>query len=60
MLVKEKVMNTLNTMPNHFSIDDLMEHLIILEKIETGLAQISEGKVVSHDEVKERVKSWRK
>lgn len=35
-----------------------MEKLIILEKVEIGLRQVEEGKVLSTQEVKEKMKKW--
>jgi hypothetical protein len=39
MLTKEQVINSLKEMPDKFSIDDLMDKLILLQKIEIGLEQ---------------------
>ena len=39
MLVKEKVIESLQKFPGNFSIDELIEKLIIIEKIENGDAQ---------------------
>lgn len=60
MMTKEKVLSTLKELPEEFTLDDLFEKLIVIEKIEFGLSQIREGKVITHDEVKEKVKEWRK
>ncbi|MFZ4543870.1 MAG: hypothetical protein ACOYOA_07460 [Saprospiraceae bacterium] len=60
MLTKEKVLTSVQSLPEHFSIDDLMEKLIIIEKIETGIEQLSKGQVYSQEEVKEKVQLWRK
>lgn len=60
MLTKEKVLNSVKSLPEEFSIDDLMEKLIVIEKIETGLEQMNKGQTYSQEEVKEKVQSWRK
>jgi hypothetical protein len=60
MLTKEKVINYVSELPDQFSIDDLVEKLILIEKIETGIAQTQQGMVLSMDEMKEKIKSWRK
>lgn len=39
MLLKEKVLKSINDLPDEFSIDELVEQLIIFEKIEIGLKQ---------------------
>ena len=60
MLVKEKVLETIRSLPEEFSLDELFERLILLEKINTGLQEVEEGKVVSQEEVKEKMKKWQK
>ncbi len=39
MLSKEKVIEAIQSLPDEFSIDDVVERLIVLHKIETGLQQ---------------------
>ena len=60
MLTKEKVLSATAALPEYFSLDDLVERLLLIDKIEIGLSQINKGLVLSQDEVKNRVKSWRK
>ena len=60
MLVKEKVLETIRSLPDEFSLDELFERLILLEKINTGLQEVEEGKVVSQEEAKEKMKKWQK
>ncbi|MBP6431687.1 MAG: hypothetical protein KA319_07970 [Ferruginibacter sp.] len=55
---KEKVLETVNELPQEFELDDLLEKLVFIEKVEQGLEQVTIGKVISHEEVKERVKKW--
>lgn len=58
MLVKEKVLETIRSLPEEFSLDELFERLILLEKVNTGIQEVEEGKVVSQDEAKEKMKKW--
>lgn len=60
MLVKEKVLETIRSLPEEFSLDELFERLILLEKINTGLQEVEEGKIVSQEEAKEKMKKWQK
>ena len=55
---KEKVIDTVNDLPQEFELDELLEKLIFVEKIEDGLKQLEAGQVISHDTVKEIVKKW--
>lgn len=55
---KEKVLETINELPQEFELDDLLEKLVFIEKVEQGLEQVTLGKVISHDKVKEIIKKW--
>jgi predicted transcriptional regulator len=58
MLIKDKVRKTLDRMPDNFTVDQIVEELVILNRIEDGLKDIEEGKVLSTDEVKKELKTW--
>ena len=60
MLTKEKVLQSIQDLPNEFSLDEIVEKLILLEKIEIGLQQVKQGKVVSHNNAKQKLKKWLK
>ena len=55
---REKVMDAVKEFPKEFELEDLIERLVFVEKVEKGLAQLKKGKVVSHEKVKEIVKKW--
>lgn len=58
MLTKSQVINSIKKMPDHFSIDDLMDKLILLQKIGVGLEQSEKGEVYSTKVAKEMLKKW--
>jgi predicted transcriptional regulator len=60
MLTKEKVRKTIDRLPDTFTVDQLVEELIVLNKIEEGLKDVEEGRVFSTDQVKEDLKTWLK
>lgn len=60
MLKKEHLVNSLKDMPEQFSIDELMDRLILLQKIETGLEQSQQGEIYSMEEAKSMIKQWSK
>lgn len=57
-MTKEKVVAQMSTLPDSFSIDDLMERLVLVEKIENGLEDIKEGRVISEDELDVKMSGW--
>lgn len=57
---KNKAIHIVNQMPENFQIDDLIEKLIFIERVEEGLIDIEEGNVVDHSEVIKQVSEWSK
>jgi predicted transcriptional regulator len=57
---KSTIISTLNELPNEFNLDDFLERLIVIEKIDEGLDEARAGKVVSHEKVKRMVAKWYK
>ncbi|MDQ6903941.1 MAG: hypothetical protein M3139_13125 [Bacteroidota bacterium] len=57
---KKKVIESINAMPEEefIDIDILLEQIIILNKIEKAEKDISEGKVYTTEEAKQRLSKW--
>lgn len=55
---RDKAIETIKELPQEFDLDELIERLIFVEKVEKGLAQLDEGKTIPHDKVKELSKKW--
>lgn len=60
MLTKEKVRKTIDRLPESFTVDQIVEELVILNKIEEGLNDIGEGNVFTTKQVKQELKTWLK
>ena len=60
MLTKEEVLKTISHLPENFSIDELIDRLIFIDKVEKGLAQSTENLVVSTHQAKQRLSKWLK
>jgi predicted transcriptional regulator len=60
MLVKEQLHTIADELPPDASIEEAIEKLILLHKIEIGLKQADDGHVIPHDEVEKRAKEWLK
>ena len=60
MIKKSMILKALEEFPEEIAVDDLIDRLLFLEKVERGLQQIDEGRTVSHDEVKAEMEQWLK
>ncbi len=58
MITKSKLIETINKFPEEFTIDELIERLIIVEKIEKANKQSEEGKSISEDDLEKEMEKW--
>ncbi len=57
-MTKLQVLDTVKNLPDEFSLDELVERLIVLDAIEKGMQQVKEGKVVTSEEAHKRFEKW--
>ena len=60
LLDKKKVLKSISGMPDRFSVDDIVDRMIILEKLERAMADSEAGRTVSLEEAKKRMAKWLK
>jgi len=58
MLTKSKVIESLKELPDNFTIDELIDHLVFVQKIEIGLDQSNSGHVCLTDELRKKLDKW--
>ena len=58
MLSKKTVLETVNSLPDNFSLEDVIDKLLLIQKVELGLSQSLENNVVSNEEAKEKLSKW--
>lgn len=60
MLTKTNVIKTIAGLPDHFSSNDLVDKMILLDKIEKGILQADNGQVISEEELVNKIDEWLK
>ena len=60
MLTKAQVFNSVEKMPEQFSIDQLIDKLIFIDKVEIGLKQSESGNINTKEQAKEKLSKWLK
>lgn len=60
MLKREKIINTLKIIPDQVSLDEVLDRIILLDKIETGLEQSEKGQLTPDDELDGKLPEWLK
>lgn len=59
-MTKEKVLEAIKDMPKDFELDELIDKLIFIDKVEEGIKQVADGQGVSHEDVKKIISEWRR
>ena len=60
MLTKEQIIATIDNMPDEITIDELIDKLVFINKVQTGLEQSEKGNVLTTDEAKQKLGKWLK
>ena len=55
---KEEVRRILDIIPDNASFEGIQYHIYMREKIERGLEDVKNGKLLSQEEVEHRMRQW--
>jgi predicted transcriptional regulator len=55
---KQTVLDLVRDLPDDASLEDIQYHLFVLQRIEKGLNEVEDGKVVAEDEMESRFAKW--
>jgi len=58
MSTKEQMLKVIRELPNDATVEDAMERLYLLYKVERGIAQAEAGQKVSQEEARSRMARW--
>ena len=60
MLTKAKIKKSIDSLPDNLTVDQVIDRIILLDKIEQGLKDAEEGKVFTTEEAKAKLNKWLK
>ncbi len=60
MIDKKIILSAIQQLPEQTSVEEAMEKLLILAKIEKGCSDADDGRTVSHAEAEQRMVKWLK
>jgi hypothetical protein len=55
---KQRVQHLLDAFPEDVNVDEFLEKVYLLEKIDVGERQIEVGETISHEDAKKRLEKW--
>jgi hypothetical protein len=58
MISQEQIAVVLKALPREFSIDELVDKLILIEKIEDAIGQGERGETYSTEEARQLLRQW--
>lgn len=58
MVTKAKVREQIDKMPDKFTIDELVERLVFVNKVEQGLSDSKNGDKIDENELEKEIKKW--
>lgn len=59
MITKDQMIEAIQSLPEDATVEDAMDRLYILAKMDRGLAQIHAGQGIPHEEARQRLLEWR-
>ncbi len=60
MLSKKDVLKTVSKLPDNFSLDEIIDKLLFMEKVNKGLEDSMTDRVYTKDEAKSKLSKWLK
>lgn len=58
MITKTQIRNTLDSLPENVTIEQVIEHLIFLDKVQKGLEDSENGRIITVEEAKQKLTKW--
>jgi predicted transcriptional regulator len=60
MITKALIKNTLDSLPENVTIEQVIEHLIFFDKVQKGMEDSDNGQVNTVEEAKQKLNKWLK
>ena len=60
MITKTQIINSLDKLPENLTIDQVVDHLIFIEKVQRGLDDSVNGRINTKEEAKQKLGKWLK
>jgi hypothetical protein len=60
MITKTHILSTFDKLPENLTIDQVIDHVIFVEKVQKGLEDSENGRVYSKEEAKKKLNKWLK
>jgi len=58
MMTKGKLIDAIQRLPEGFSMDDVLDEILLIQKIENGLSQSDNDNIISDSELDKHLPEW--
>jgi len=56
--IKDKLIEVTENINSETTMDDIIEQMFFIYKIEKGIQQVKEGNIIHHSEIKKQASEW--
>ena len=60
MITKTQLISTLDKLPENLTIDQVIDHIIFVEKVQKGISDSENGRINTKEEAKQKLSKWLK
>ena len=60
MITKTHLLSTFDKLPENLTIDQVIDHIIFVEKVQKGLEDADNGRVYTTEEARKKLNKWLK
>jgi len=60
MITKTQLINSLDTLPEDLTIDQVIDHILFVEKVQKGMADSANDRINTKEEAKKKLSKWLK
>jgi hypothetical protein len=60
MITKTQLISTLEKLPENLTIDQVIDHIIFIEKVQKGLEDSENSRVYTNEEARKKLSKWLK
>jgi hypothetical protein len=60
MITKTKLISSLDNLPENLTVDQVIDHIIFVEKVEKGMSDSENNRVNTKEQAKHKLSKWLK
>jgi len=58
MITKERLYKQIEGLPDKIEVEELIEKLLLIEKIDNRIVESDEGKTITEDQLDKEIQTW--